>query len=287
MTNKETILKTIDFIEANIKTELSVLDIAREGCYSLYHFIRLFQNITHISPSKYLLQRRLTEAVYELRDTNKNIADIAYDYQFGSHESFTRAFRNYFGISPSKIRNGHSITSLPLFSPITKEYIYRSEVAHNHTPELVNLNERILVGISFFVPDNVKLTGLDKEWGQFMNAIQNISNKIYPERLYQVQFWSDSQDLGGLYFYIGVEVSELRDVDPQFVIKIIPRGRYLKFIHKGMSNKVGYTYRYIYNQYIPQTDYKLNKSFNFEFYGEKCMGPYNENSESEIYIPVE
>lgn len=287
MTNKERILKSIKFIESNLKSEISVLDIAWDSCYSLYHFIRLFQSITGISPNKYLLQRRLSVAAYELRDTTKKISDIGFDYQFGSHESFTRAFRKCFGINPSKIREGYPLTSISIFERISEDYIYQSDKARNQPPEIIELNKKIIVGTSFFIKDNAKISDLSSEWSLFMSEIGNIKNKVVPEKLYQIQYWYENQDLGGMYFFIGAEVENTADVNPQFVIKTIPKGSYLRFIHKGLANKVGYTYKYIYNQYLPETDYKLTKSFNFEFYGEKCLGPNNENSESEIYVPVE
>jgi len=287
MTNKETILKTVRFIESNLRADIGVIDIAREGCYSLYHFIRLFQSITGTPPNKYLTQRRLSEACLELRDSDKSIADIAYEYQFGSPETFTRAFKKQFGVNPSQVRNNRQGTLFDLVPAITEEYIYQSDKARNQEPELVELGQKILVGIAFFMPENARIHSLSKEWGQFMNEVDLIPGKISPQCFYQVQYWSENQDLGGLYFYLGVEVKELKNVPPQFVVKIIPEGSYLRFIHRGLANKVGYTYRYIYHQFLPETDYKLTKPFNFEFYGEKCLGPDNEKSESEIYIPVD
>ncbi len=286
MTNKDIVLKTIKFIEKNLKSDICVLDIAQEACFSLYHFIRLFQSITGYSPKSYLQQRRLTEAVNELCNTNKRIADIAYDFQFGSHETFTRAFRKQFAVNPAKIRSGYALTSLPLVKPITADYIYQSEKARNVPPKLIELPQIILTGITFFVSDDETLTDLSKQWNQFINEVDVIKNTVSPHRFYQVQFWSESQELNGMYFFIGIEIMNVENISPQFVVKVIPSGRYLRFIHKGLSNKVGYTYKYIYNQFLPETDYKLTEPFNFELYGEKCLGPYNEQSESEIYIPV-
>ena len=287
MTNKGTILKTIGFIENNLKSDISVLDIASEGCYSLYHFIRLFQSITGLSPKKYLLQRRLTEALFQLKETNKKITDIAFDFQFGSHEAFTRIFSKHFGVTPSKVRNGYPVSSLPLVHPITEEYIYQSEKARNRPPEVVILDEKILAGISFFIRDDVKISSLAKEWGQFMSELHIIKENMIGERFFQVQFWSENQDLGGLYFFIGTQVKDVSLIGPQLVFKTIPKGKYLKFTHKGLANKVGYTYRYIYNDFLPDTEYRLTQPFNFEYYGEKCLGPDNEQSESEIYIPID
>jgi AraC family transcriptional regulator len=287
MNNKNIILKSVQFIETNLKEDISVLDIANSVYYSLYHFIRLFQSVTGFSPRTYLQQRRLSESIKELKNPEKKIIEIAYDYQFNSHEAFTRAFKKQFGIIPSQIRNGISLTGLPAVNPITEDYIYQSEKTKNTPPKLIELPQKILIGISFFLADDSKVMDLSNEWNQFTSEVKNIKNRIKPERFYQVQYWSESQELGGLYFFIGVEIRKIDKVPPQFVVKIIPKSRYLRFIHKGLANKVGYTYKYIYNQFLPETDYKLTKPFNFEFYGEKCLGPYNPESESEIYIPVE
>ena len=287
MNNKDIILKSVQYIEKNLKNEICVLDMANSVYYSLYHFIRLFQSVTGFSPKTYLQQRRLSEAMVELKNSNKKIIEIAYDYQFNSHEAFTRAFRKQFGINPSQIKNGVSLTNLPYVNLINDDYIHQSEKTRNTPPEIIELPEKILVGISFFLRDDSKVTDLSKEWSQLKGEIENIKSRLTPERFYQVQYWSENQDLDGLYFFIGIEVRNINEVQPQFVVKIIPKSRYLKFIHKGLANKVGYTYKFIYNQFLPDTNYKLTKPFNFEFYGEKCLGPYNPESESEIFIPIE
>jgi len=286
MTNKDVILKSIRFIESHLKNDVKVLEIANEVCYSFYHFIRLFHSITGYSPQSYIQQRRLSDAALELRDSKKKIVDIAYEYQFGSPESFSRAFRKNFRINPTEVRKGHSLLTLPLLKPITPEYIYQSDKLRNAPPELVECEERLLAGISFFVHNEDEVEDLSREWTLFLNEVHTIRAKITPERFYQVQFWSDNQDLNGLYFFTGVEITQAENINPLFVLKTIPAGKYLRFIHKGLANKVGYTYKYIYNQFLPNTEYKLNIPFNFEHYGEKCLGPYNEHSESEIYIPI-
>jgi AraC family transcriptional regulator len=176
---------------------------------------------------------------------------------------------------------------MPLVTPISADYIYQSDKVRCVPPQLVERSETILVGISFFISDDTKITDLSKEWARFTNEINTVKNKTAPERYYQVQYWSENQEIGGLFFFTGVEVSQATDINPLFVVKTIPKGKYLHFIHKGLSNNVSYTYKYIYTQFLPDTDYKLNKPFNFEFYGERYKGPCNEQSESDIFIPVE
>lgn len=287
MTNKEIILKSINYIEQNLKSEIDGMQVSQHVCYSLYHFIRLFQSVTGFSPKSYIQQRRLTEAVNELRTTQKKVSEIAYDFQFGSPEVFNRAFKKQFGINPKEIRNGYPIASLLLIQAITEESLERTDRARHAAPELVHLEERTLVGISFFLPDDVPVNDLSKEWGRLFREVESIPHKIDPWRFYQLQFWSDQQELGGMYFFTGVEVHKVENLNPLFVVKTIPPGNYLRFIHRGLSNKVGYTYHYIYNQFLPETSYLLSKPFNFEYYGELYKGACNEESESEIYIPVD
>ncbi|WP_081386719.1 GyrI-like domain-containing protein [Paenibacillus odorifer] len=70
----------------------------------------------------------------------------------------------------------------------------------------------------------------------------------------------------------------------QQIIEVI---RYLKFIHKGRSCDIPSTYKYIYGIWLPKTEYRMSIPFELEYYGELYLGPDNENSVSEIYIPLE
>ena len=78
----------------------------------------------------------------------------------------------------------------------------------------------------------------------------------------------------------------MEKIPVHFTAKIIPRQKYLRFFHRGLSARVGETYRYIYEKWLPQSEYRLPYQYNFEFYGELYKGPCTEDSISEIYIPV-
>jgi AraC family transcriptional regulator len=255
--------------------------------YSLYHFISLFQNFTGFSPNSFLQQRRLSESVKELINGHKKVLEIAFDYQFGSIEAYSRAIKKQFGLTPAEIKKGYSLTVFPLLNSITEDYIQNSSKIKDFEPQKVELKSKLLAGNSIFVPDTSTGDEISALWQSFFKESVLITSRKIPEKYYQVQFWSDISELGGLYFFVGVEIESIENIPPQFVLKEIPESNYLKFVHKGFSNKVGLTYKYIYNQYLPETEYILDKPFNFEYYGEKYQGPFNPESESEIFIPIQ
>ncbi len=76
--------------------------------YSEYYVSRKFKEISGMQLRDYLRLRRLAFALRDIRDTKKGILDIALDYGFSSHEAFTRAFGEAYGISPSEYRRNPS-----------------------------------------------------------------------------------------------------------------------------------------------------------------------------------
>lgn len=72
--------------------------------YSQYYTTRKFKEISGMQFRHYLRHRKLAFALKEVRDSTKSLLDIAIDYGFSSHEAFTRAFKEAYGITPSEYR---------------------------------------------------------------------------------------------------------------------------------------------------------------------------------------
>ncbi len=72
--------------------------------YSEFHMTRKFREISGMPFREYLRRRKLAFALKEVRDSRRSFLDIALDYGFSSHEAFTRAFRDTYGVIPSQYR---------------------------------------------------------------------------------------------------------------------------------------------------------------------------------------
>lgn len=91
-------------IKNNDDDELSLNYLSNELGYSEFYVSRKFREISGMQFRDYLRHRRLAFALKELRDTENGILDIALRYGFSSHEAFTRAFKEAYGIAPSTYR---------------------------------------------------------------------------------------------------------------------------------------------------------------------------------------
>ncbi len=78
--------------------------LSRKLGYSEFHTTRKFKVISGMQFRDYLRLRKLAFALKEVRDNERSILDIAFDYGFSSHEAFTRAFKTTYGITPSEYR---------------------------------------------------------------------------------------------------------------------------------------------------------------------------------------
>lgn len=93
--------KSIDYIEENLKTEISLSELAEISGFSIYHFCRLFTAYVGMPPTAYIIKRRLYHSIYEIQNGKKAI-DVAYIYGFDTYAGFFKAFKKEFGCSPTK-----------------------------------------------------------------------------------------------------------------------------------------------------------------------------------------
>jgi len=93
-----------EVIQNNIFSNLSLEEFAKLCNCSLATFKRKFERLYNESPAKYILQKKLDYSSQLLQIKNKPITDIAFECGFETLSNFNKAFKNYFGKSPSEYR---------------------------------------------------------------------------------------------------------------------------------------------------------------------------------------
>lgn len=97
--------QSITYIENNLTGEIDYGQVAKIACCSSFHYQRIFSYMANTSLAEYIRRRRMTLAAFELQNSDIKIIDLAFKYGYDSPTSFTRAFQNIHGVSPSGARN--------------------------------------------------------------------------------------------------------------------------------------------------------------------------------------
>src|SRR6267154_6458396 len=110
--------KALWYIESHLAEALTLDEIAGVAGISRFHMVRAFAAATGFSVIRYVRARRLSEAARALAGGAPDILSLALDADYSSHEAFTRAFRDYFGVTPEAVRSSTCLDNLRLQEPI-------------------------------------------------------------------------------------------------------------------------------------------------------------------------
>lgn len=99
----EKIQRTLSYINENLRSSLSVDELAERAYLSRYHFMRLFKAETGSTVHVYVRQKRLLNAARLIRE-GVPAGKAALDSGFQDYSAFHRAFRECFGISPGSLK---------------------------------------------------------------------------------------------------------------------------------------------------------------------------------------
>ncbi|GAA2597053.1 helix-turn-helix transcriptional regulator [Actinomadura fulvescens] len=101
---EQSILRVVDSIYENIGEQITIDDMARTAMFSKFHFTRLFQRATGVSPGRFLSAVRLQEAKKLLLSTSMSVADISHQVGYSSVGTFSSRFKRSVGLSPTVYR---------------------------------------------------------------------------------------------------------------------------------------------------------------------------------------
>jgi AraC family transcriptional regulator len=98
------VTRAVRIIDRHPDATLTLGQLARESGLSPYHFLRMFERLTGLTPHQYVRRTRLREAAMRLAAESGKVLDVALDSGFGDVSNFNRAFRSEFGTSPTAYR---------------------------------------------------------------------------------------------------------------------------------------------------------------------------------------
>ncbi|QQS40688.1 MAG: AraC family transcriptional regulator [Acidobacteriota bacterium] len=101
--------RVTNYLREHLDESPSLDDLANVAHFSPFHFHRIFTTVTGETVNQFTNRLRLEKAARLLRYSKDSLTEIALDCGFSSSSTFSRGFRQYFGIAPSEYRKGAEI----------------------------------------------------------------------------------------------------------------------------------------------------------------------------------
>jgi len=284
----EQVQRGIDFIEDHLDAELQTAEVARQAGISHWHFQRIFKALTNETLKTYIRSRRFAIALEMLLSTQERIIEIAMAAGFESQESFTRAFKLAFGVTPAAYRQRgmrHQFLRKPSFDA---EYLSHLHANVSLEPEMYEQPDLLVVGMQthFFGVESDKnnlAQKLPALWGAFLPRLNEVPDTVAGCCYGIVRPRHENAD--ELEYLAAIAVQREVAVPPGMVLRRLPGGRYARFTHRGQVARIDQTVSYIYASWLPRSGLRHSYGADLEFYGADYH-PTSESSRIQYAIPV-
>lgn len=277
--------RSIDYIESRLQDEISLLEVAKVAAFSPYHFHRIFSLIVGETLKSYIRKRRLTEAAYELRDTDGRIIDIALTYQFESQQSFSRAFKKQFFVTPAEYRK---LSKFPRYyekKQLTEDVIMHRNEGININTTIITLPTITVVGLEYrgSRQHEGKIPAL---WGQFSQRQHEVPHRDGKAVTYGVCYANKDMIQNDDMIYIaGVPVTQVGELPEGMVSWQAKGGKFVSVTHKGPISKIRETLDFIHGTWLPKSGYDPDDRSDLELYDERFKFD-DPSSEFDLFVPI-
>ena len=271
--------KAIWQVETHMRAPATLEAMAERAGVSPTYLTRAFASATGNSLMRYARARRLSEAARILALGVPDILGLALDVGYGSHEAFTRAFRDHFGVTPETVRDGRTTANLELTEPIVMDAPLNPKLAD---PRVEDRKALLLAGLikTFPMKDIGSIPSL---WQQF-NAVQDAINTPGPERRYFGASLAFSEERGCDYM-AALEVTTLSGQPKEIQTTTIPPATYAIFTQPGHITLMRPTIMSIWQDWLPGSGYTAAEAPLLEYYPPAFDGMTG-NGGFEVWLPV-
>lgn len=279
----EIVNDAIQYIESNLHRNLSLEELASRYYISPMHFYRIFRAVTNQTIKSYILGRKLSEAAITLKNTDKKVVEIAFQYGFSSHELFTRNFIRMFHIAPNRYRNEN--ISVPL-----------TEVMDIVQRDFRNKNRDIIVDYSCQELQEINLLGKEALFHPEISCemdefIQKCFNFI-DEYIFQVttrRFISitrfDHSNPSRIFVFYGIAAKDYLGCPTGLIERSIPESKYAVFKYPWCTGLIFSTVLNDIKKWLKVSGLEFNNNIGIDMF---CLytDDYIQTGNFYLYVPV-
>ncbi len=279
------LLPVLTHVQTHLNDDLSLEVLAGLASLSASHFHRLFHHIIGETPKQYTQRLRLEQAAYQLKLLNTSILDIAINTGYHSHETFSRAFRRQFGITPKMYRRKESL----------REWIdQHTAESLNHLQTEFQISRPAIVNIQ---PISVAFI---RNLGPYVDADMHAYDRLISWVKTRGFYRGDNLLLGvghddptitpaeKLRFDACIEIDQPAESDGEIGFQVIPEGIFARTTYIGPYGRMlEQAYGAIFQQLFSLKRYQIIGIPAIEIYRTTRINPSYELNHTDIYLPVE
>ncbi len=295
--------KVQDYIENHLEEPISIEVLADVAGFSKYHFSRVFQGILGETLSHYVNRIRIETAVFLLAHRgDKNMTDIAYELGFTDSAIFSRAFKNYYGVSPREFRQEYSKNCKESFllSEYNKKAAKKEEVNGEHTHNMFPVKGEITIETleekqMVYVRHIGTYETLALEYSKLVQQLFSSAGKqnllvdgenwvlaIYHDN---PEFCEENQFRTSICLTVP---NNLPIVDDGVLGEMKLEGGLYAVGHFTITQEqYGDAWNYMYREWLTCSGYVPKNSYPFEVYRKVPMKPGEYIHQVDIYVPIE
>lgn len=271
--------RTIWMIEARFRDPPGLDELAAHAGVSRSHLSRIFPAATGHTVFGYLRGRRLTEAARAVAAGADDLLAVALEAGYGSHEAFTRAFRDQFGMTPDEVRRMGSTDHLPMVEPLPMMSETR---LHLPPPRLFTHRAFQLAGIGARL-DMSQPNSISALWQDFAPYIGHVPGAVAGPA-YGVVLSANETSCD---YLCALEVTDTSELPRAFRTVQVPARHWAAFQHRGHISTIRSTIRAIYAHGLVNARLTQAEGVSFiEYYGPDFDGRTGMGT-CEIWIGVE
>lgn len=290
--------KVQDYIENHLGQSISIEELSNAAGFSKYHFSRIFQGILHEPLAHYVNRIRMEKALFLLAHrTDINMTDIAYELGFTDSAVFSRAFKNYYGVSPREYRKEYSKNCKDSF--LLSEYnknTAKKEWAGNLFPvtgkiTIENLEEKQAA----YVRHTGNYETLGKEYAYLMKMLFAHAKKqhlLVDGQNWVLAMYHDNPEFGEENKFrtsLCLTVPEELRIQEDGILGTmkLEGGLYAVGHFQIQQEQYSDAWNYMYQEWITGSGYVPRNSYPFEVYRNNPHANERHIHEVDIYVPIE
>ena len=252
--------KALWYVESHSRMGIQLEDVAAASGVSPYHLTRVFAEVYGMSVMRYARRRRLAEAAKQLACGASDILAVAMDNGYGSHEAFSRAFKDEFSVTPESVRMLGTLSSLKLTEPIV---MTTSPLPTLNPPRIESLPTLRLAGLVERY-DCKSPAGIPNQWQRFLPYFCNIPSQVGKDA-FGVCFNFD--ETGKFDYLTGVVVKNQAGSPFGLVQMELPPHKYAVFSYGGHIASIRAVITAIWSEALPKSGYEAVEGPTLEKYG--------------------